>query len=1273
MIHQLASRRSPLFPLVLGTLALGFVTLACQGPAAVRLPDSASEYDPNKLASAVEAFYAAPDAETMRAAVEEAKKHGPDSAYYHEIAAKLARLEGHTLDAFDHLLAALLDPSSDAAHHHLETLAGLFSRTLEGQRRAMGVLEAVRVSHPDQEVRARAAWFEAQVAHLLGNKKRRDHALNEVRPLPLAVIGTWDNDQGKGFELEYPPERGIDLDASYSGYRVEAEWRTDAPVHPHGYVAISTLMHPDRWQVAYGAVAVAVDSPGSYELRVTTSAPIKVWVNDLLVFENRRLGGNGLFDGVVIPVELDDGANRILIKSAQERGSWRLLTRLTGSQGDPIDEGSLTILSPDATPKRAGTSEYQPISDSDLISRPFLQLENMPARRAKLESKWSGWLGLRAPRVEIAERFNSDFPDSLWSQLELAGATWNNQERDRASDILARLSFPREEAFPETLTYQARFWRQQNLDTQARELLFWLRDHSPHHAEAWWKLARFMREENWHEERCRALEQMLILKPDSTRATREFARCQASLGYQDRAIAIYESYLKEVPSSSQAIRYLHQNALQQGRYRRALRYAEQRVEAWPTSLNAWLMLGNSLRVTGRQEQAEAAFQEVVRLSPAWARGYERLGRLALERGDTEEAARLFKKALDRNPEAEKLAERISLLVPDDDGPWIKDVPDYTEIQRILDGRETIEAHDGSDIVILLEDTVTHLSGDKVATTFVTYVARALNENGRDRLTRLRLRPGRHHRILHAYALDPEGRRIDATSVRGRDVRYRELAIGATVVLQYRVEERRQRFLDGHYSRRQFFNRPTEQTVNGRWVLWAPPDTVFNEDVHHLIERTEEQREDYLRVSWKGRDLPPIIHEPHSPSPDEIAVSVAISTVPDWESFASWERALLMDAFRSSPEIDAFVHELVDGADSKEEKLSRIYDFVIQDIRYQQDYDRPITGVKPHAAPVVFARRYGDCKDKAVLLITMAEKVGIDARFALVRTRPRGPVRKTVPMQQFNHAIVYVPAQEGIDAERFLDPTVDGLDLSVLRQDNQGTTALVFDLAERSISWIEVPFQEPEVNFTLIEMTKRLEQELGLVGESRLTSQGMLASIIRRQARNPEILSRFIEGFLGQMLSGARLQSFDGPHETDLRTPVMMDIYFSGDDIVRQDGDTLRIPLPLRTVPVANAFRLQHRSYPLVLGPPNLFRTRVEIELPEGMGFERLPSKALIETKCISVERTVEMRDDRALIEQSFSYTCERILPEDYSDHRVAMDRIQSLLTDEIVLSPSDDD
>ena len=49
----------------------------------------------------------------------------------------------------------------------------------------------------------------------------------------------------------------------------------------------------------------------------------------------------------------------------------------------------------------------------------------------------------------------------------------------------------------------------------------------------------------------------------------------------------------------------------------------------------------------------------------------------------------------------------------------------------------------------------------------------------------------------------------------------------------------------------------------------------------------------------------------------------------------------------------------------------------------------IHGYQPYRVPQVFARKFGDCKDKACLLVVMLREVGVDASLVLARTRHGG--------------------------------------------------------------------------------------------------------------------------------------------------------------------------------------------------------------------------------------------------------------------------------------------
>src|ERR1041385_9336395 len=55
------------------------------------------------------------------------------------------------------------------------------------------------------------------------------------------------------------------------------------------------------------------------------------------------------------------------------------------------------------------------------------------------------------------------------------------------------------------------------------------------------------------------------------------------------------------------------------------------------------------------------------------------------------------------------------------------------------------------------------------------------------------------------------------------------------------------------------------------------------------------------------------------------------------------------------------------------------------------------------------RKYGDCKDKALLLVAMLRASGVPADLALLQAGPGRDINPELPgMGNFDHAIVYVP-------------------------------------------------------------------------------------------------------------------------------------------------------------------------------------------------------------------------------------------------------------------------
>ena len=100
-------------------------------------------------------------------------------------------------------------------------------------------------------------------------------------------------------------------------------------------------------------------------------------------------------------------------------------------------------------------------------------------------------------------------------------------------------------------------------------------------------------------------------------------------------------------------------------------------------------------------------------------------------------------------------------------------------------------------------------------------------------------------------------------------------------------------------------------------------------------------------------------------------------------------------------------------------LAEALRFVQSDIRYVS-ISIGTNSHRPYAPAVVLHRRYGDCKDKSALLVTILRDLGINAKPVLVSVSYRKGFGDWLPSPKlFDHAIVRVE----LDGRQYwLDPT-----------------------------------------------------------------------------------------------------------------------------------------------------------------------------------------------------------------------------------------------------------
>ena len=110
----------------------------------------------------------------------------------------------------------------------------------------------------------------------------------------------------------------------------------------------------------------------------------------------------------------------------------------------------------------------------------------------------------------------------------------------------------------------------------------------------------------------------------------------------------------------------------------------------------------------------------------------------------------------------------------------------------------------------------------------------------------------------------------------------------------------------------------------------------------------------------------------------------------------------------------------EAGDNKEQYMLKAIRFVQDDIRYM-GIEMGEYSHRPNTPDKILQQRFGDCKDKSLLLATLLRANGIYANMAYVDTYTKGHVSDYLPAPDlFNHAIVYAKLD---DREYWIDPTI----------------------------------------------------------------------------------------------------------------------------------------------------------------------------------------------------------------------------------------------------------
>ena len=156
-------------------------------------------------------------------------------------------------------------------------------------------------------------------------------------------------------------------------------------------------------------------------------------------------------------------------------------------------------------------------------------------------------------------------------------------------------------------------------------------------------------------------------------------------------------------------------------------------------------------------------------------------------------------------------------------------------------------------------------------------------------------------------------------------------------------------------------------------------------------------------SWDVKSLPLLLPEPGLPRDYMPYSRMTVTEFNSWEEVSAWAARVFAFSTNLPPELEALITQWKALSPDPETRAIAALEFVQDQIRYL-GIESGEHSHAPSAPAAVFTRRFGDCKEKAVLLSTIFRRLGIEAYPALVNSNGRIDERAPSPLA-FDHCIV----------------------------------------------------------------------------------------------------------------------------------------------------------------------------------------------------------------------------------------------------------------------------
>jgi tetratricopeptide (TPR) repeat protein len=1092
------------------------------------------------------------------------------------------------------------------------------------------------------------------------------------------VVGPFDNEGKDGLDRDFQPEKelgeAIDFTRAYPGKERPVRWRVAPDVYRYGWLDIGDLVRPREKVCAYATTFVRAKGGAS--------RPASVWIGASGSFKLFWNGAEVLVDAAYrgldadrfgVPVTLGRGWNRLTAKVCAADEQPMIAVRIADHDGSPnaafeygadaeIAAQAAKDAPPAPTAKKTAPAIKGPIPTFEALVQS--KKANAPALEAyaRYLSLTKGDDASQHLAQDFSRRAANAGPTIARHLLAAELSDDRNEKREWLTRATTLVKGPKP---IDLLLGEAELARSGTNWRDATPFYDEVLQRDPDSMRGVLGRVELYREAGLKHTALLTLESAVQRNPRSVGLLRIYAAALRDVGRTTEGDEAADRYAALRFDDTNYLAERIDLAVLRRDQKAAIRWVDRLLAAMPDSAWALMTSARAYRGLGQEPQAHALYRRALELSPEDVEVLRAQADLFAGAGNREEQLKSLRQILALKPQEKDVREYVEHIEPpkprqDEQYAWAPEK--FLEKRKLPAG--------GYNRRTLRDLTVTTVFPNGLASRFRQVVFQPMTDEAAAMAREyafayqadsevVQLRAARVYRSdgkIDEAVESGEGPADNPaiamyTSARTFYVHFPRLNAGDVVELCYRVEDVGQRNEFSDYFGEIVYLQQLQPVYGSEYVLRTPKARSFHFYASPLggLSRSESLEGDTRVYKYSASEVTPLVPEPTMPPLAETMGHVHVSTYRTWNDLAAWYAGLSKDQLIPDDEVRRRVAALTKGLSDPVAKMRAIYGEVVQRTRYVA-LEFGIYGYKPRPCALTFARGWGDCKDKAALIVTMLKEAGIPANMVLVRTGMRGEF-ETDPasLAPFDHAIAYVPSMD-----LFLDGTAEYTGSTELPAFDRGALALI---VEESGQGKLTHLPDPDASAT--RRGRRIEATLSPDGlallDVKIETSGALAAearqryhakATRRERVGRDLASEFGGFELAPGAAGLEMNDLE-----DIEQPVKSHARGRATSLGRRDGGDLSIPVGPTARLVSTFAQLSSRKQDIRMHVRSTLEDELVVHLPPQFKVKTLPDAVEEKSPLGRVSLAAQVAGSTVTIKTRVSFDKTRITPKEYADWR----------------------